>query len=182
MNSKEILADWVVEALAELGGSGSVVDVSKSIWEAHQSDLVASGDLFYTWQYDMRWAAQKLRDSGVLSKLDGDRRGQWAIANSADTSKRSLPWTADEIAATVDSYFRMLRHEIAGEEYRKVDENRRVVRETGRERTAVEFKYANISAVLEELGMRYVIGYKPRTNVQEALREAVDAKLQDEPI
>ncbi|SDW39046.1 hypothetical protein SAMN05444006_10397 [Allgaiera indica] len=25
-----------------------------------------SGDLFYTWQYDMRWAAQNLRGAGKL--------------------------------------------------------------------------------------------------------------------
>ena len=106
-----------------------MLDVSKAIWEAHQSDLAASGDLFYTWQYDVRWAAQKLRESGVLMKLDGDRRGQWVIANTAHTSTRALPWSRAEIAATVDSYFRMLRHEMAGESYRKVDENKRVVRE-----------------------------------------------------
>ena len=53
---------------------------------------------------------------------------------------------------------------------------------TGRGRAAVEFKYANLSAVLDELGMRYVNGYKPRPNFQAALREAVAAKLRDEPI
>jgi len=77
---KAVLQDWVVEALRELGGSGSVLQVSEVVWRRHELDLRASGALFYTWQYDIRWAAQKLRDSGVLKAMDEGRAGPWRLA------------------------------------------------------------------------------------------------------
>jgi hypothetical protein len=73
---KKDLEQCVVEALEELGGSGSVVDVSKVVWRRYEPELRGSGDLFYTWQYDIRWAAQKLRDRGKL-RLAGKRK--WEI-------------------------------------------------------------------------------------------------------
>jgi hypothetical protein len=73
---KQDLEQCVGEALEELGGNGSVVDVSKVIWRRYEPELRASGDLFYTWQYDIRWAAQKLRDRGKL-RLAGKRN--WEI-------------------------------------------------------------------------------------------------------
>jgi len=78
--TKADLEEWVVEALTNVGGSGSVVTVSKKLWELHAHELDVSGDLFFTWQYDVRWAAQKLRDRGVLVSLKGDRRGVWTLA------------------------------------------------------------------------------------------------------
>ena len=62
-----------VPALRNLGGSGRVVEVAKQIWKDHESDLRAADDLFYTWQYDMRWAAQELQQEGKLSKGGKDR-------------------------------------------------------------------------------------------------------------
>jgi hypothetical protein len=81
MADKEVLKDWVLEALASLGGSGSVLAVSKKIWERHEDEIVSAGDLFYTWQYDVRWAAQKLRDAGRLKPSPGrSARADWEIA------------------------------------------------------------------------------------------------------
>jgi hypothetical protein len=68
MSSKSDLVDWLVEALRGLGGKASLLDVSKEVWRLHESDLRASGDLFYTWQYDLRWAATKLRKQGLLAE------------------------------------------------------------------------------------------------------------------
>ncbi len=62
-----------------MGGKGRVLEVCKFIWRKHENDLRASGDLFYTWQYDVRWAAQKLRDTGKLIPLSGDRSGVWEL-------------------------------------------------------------------------------------------------------
>lgn len=72
--SKSELKIWVVEALHNLGGSGTVTDVARTIWNLHQAELEASGDLFYTWQYDIRWAAQALQDDGKLTKGNAKRR------------------------------------------------------------------------------------------------------------
>ena len=79
MATKHDLQDWVIEALEELGGSGHVVDVSKVVWRRHEPDLRASGDLFYTWQYDIRWAAQVLRDDGRLRTMAGRRNAPWQL-------------------------------------------------------------------------------------------------------
>lgn len=80
MANKEDLAGWMVEALTELGGHGSVVEVSKTVWRRHEPDLRISGDLFYTWQYDIRWAAQTLRDTGKLKSMDRKKGGAWELA------------------------------------------------------------------------------------------------------
>lgn len=79
MANKHLLIEWVLEALEELGGSGSVVDVSKVVWRRHELDLRSAGDLFYTWQYDLRWAAQTLRDNGRLKSMDG-KKGAWELS------------------------------------------------------------------------------------------------------
>ena len=64
MAQKADLVDWVEHSLRELGGEGTVVEVARQIWKDHEDDLRVSGELFYTWQYDMRWAAQSLRSKG----------------------------------------------------------------------------------------------------------------------
>ena len=61
MATKEDLKIWVIEALTAFGGSAHHITVAKHIWDNHQSELNESGDLFYEWQYQMRWAADKLR-------------------------------------------------------------------------------------------------------------------------
>lgn len=86
MASGSVLRPWVVDALQELGGGGSVVEVARLIWRDHEEDLRGMGNLFYTWQYDMRWAAQKLRDDGTLVKLHGQRSGRWTLADHAARS------------------------------------------------------------------------------------------------
>ncbi|WP_372595493.1 hypothetical protein [Actinotalea sp.] len=80
MATKHDLRDWTIEALKSLGGSGSVVETCRLIWQVHEPDLRASGDLFYTWQYDVRWAAQTLRDEGVLVSAGRERRAPWTLA------------------------------------------------------------------------------------------------------
>ena len=83
MSDKVALKEWVIEALSDLGGAGSVLDVCKHVWRAHRAELEAAGDLFYTWQYDIRWAAQALRTEGVLKAVESDRRAPWALARNA---------------------------------------------------------------------------------------------------
>ena len=83
------------------------------------------------------------------------------------------PWSPVEIDAILHSYFRMLNAQLTGAIYVKAAENRSVAEQTGRSRGSVEFKYANVSAALDEFGLVFVDGYKPRSNIQDALRRAV---------
>lgn len=67
----------------------------------------------------------------------------------------------------------MLEAELRGESFRKIDFNREVVALTGRSEGSVEYKFQNVSAALSQLGLVYVQGYKPMSNIQAALREFV---------
>jgi len=58
---------WVLDALGELGPA-PVPAIAKHIWDNHEAELRRSGDLFYTWQYAMRWAGQRLQIEGKLLK------------------------------------------------------------------------------------------------------------------
>ena len=91
------------------------------------------------------------------------------------------PWSRVEVEATVRDYMEMLSLEVRGEKFTKKRRNERL-RELldNRSHTAVEYKHQNISAVLIELGMPYVKGYKPRFNVQALLREVVPKHISPE--
>ncbi|MDK4704633.1 hypothetical protein PH562_20435 [Rhizobium sp. CNPSo 4062] len=78
MASKGDLQDWVVDALRSNKGSASILYVAQHIWENHEKDLAGS-PLFYSWQYDMRWAATELRKKGLLVAAGDDRRGKWTL-------------------------------------------------------------------------------------------------------
>ena len=78
--TKHDLKDWVLDAVADLQPT-NVVGVSKWIWQRHEHDLRQGGDLFYTWQYDLRWAAQVLRDEGKLAAVDRGRAATWRLAS-----------------------------------------------------------------------------------------------------
>jgi hypothetical protein len=81
MADKHMLQSWVVDAVRAHGGSARPLDVAKHIWRVHETELRASEELFYSWQYDMRWAAQRLRDQGVFAPKHGERRGTWDLAD-----------------------------------------------------------------------------------------------------
>ena len=68
----------------------------------------------------------------------------------------------------------MLRLELAGRKYNKT-EHRRALMENLDNRTdsSVELKHQNISAVLIEMGIPYINGYKPRFNYQRTLLPSV---------
>lgn len=79
MANKAGLKSWIVDALNEAGGVASLIKVAQYIWREHEQDLRQSEDLFFTWQYDMRWAAMELRKDGVLADADSQPRGVWAL-------------------------------------------------------------------------------------------------------
>ncbi len=72
--------DWLKKVLLGLGGSATVVEVSKAVWRGHEGELRTMGDLFYTWQYDLRWAANSLRRMGILKPHEASPRGVWELA------------------------------------------------------------------------------------------------------
>jgi hypothetical protein len=95
----------------------------------------------------------------------------------AEEKKEGTPWTDDELDLIVADYFAMLDAERSGRAYVKAQRNRALREQIGRSRGSVEFKHQNISAVLLELGMDWIAGYKPALNYQNALIDAVDRYL-----
>ena len=79
MAKKEDLTTWVHQALRELGGEAHHVEVAKWVWNNREDELRKSGDLFFTWQYDLRWAAFKLRQRDILVPDDGRGAGIWKL-------------------------------------------------------------------------------------------------------
>lgn len=80
MLTKQDLPRIVLDVLEHLGGSGSVVEVAREVWQRHEPELRVSGDLFYTWQYDLRWAAQELRNDGLLAPTSRGASSRWTVA------------------------------------------------------------------------------------------------------
>jgi hypothetical protein len=78
--NREDLVPIVEKAVQSYGGTASVVQVAQYIWKHHEIELKASGNLFYTWQYDMRWAALKLRKMRRFANVKVAPKGHWQIA------------------------------------------------------------------------------------------------------
>lgn len=90
----------------------------------------------------------------------------------------AIDWSQEEVEATVADYFAMLEKELRGISYDKSDHRRRLIPLLrDRSEGSVEFKHQNISAVLIKLGFPYIAGYKPRSNFQHLLFEAVSDRL-----
>lgn len=91
-------------------------------------------------------------------------------------------WTFDEVQATVASYFEMLLLEAEQQRYTKTEFNAQLrQRLRGRSKGSVELKFQNISAVLHDLELPFIRGYKPRSNAQLLLRQAVQQFVLNQP-
>lgn len=77
----------------------------------------------------------------------------------------------------------MLRLELTGRRYNKTEHRRALMEQlNNRSDGSVELKHQNISAVLIEMGIPYIDGYKPRSNYQRSLLPgAVADYLRDNP-
>jgi hypothetical protein len=95
----------------------------------------------------------------------------------ADEDKIGKPWNDDELDAIVADYFSMLRAELSRQPYVKSHHSAFLMEQIGRTHRSVEFKHQNISAVLEEMGLPWIIGYKPKRNYQESIFGAIDRYL-----
>jgi len=91
-----------------------------------------------------------------------------------DEVGRRAAWSQEEVHATVQDYFQMLRLELLGQKYNKSAHRQVLLQKlNGRSGGAVEKKHQNISAVLLELGVMPIRGYKPLSNYQSSLYNVV---------
>lgn len=91
-------------------------------------------------------------------------------------------WTRAEVEALVADYFSMLNEELQGQPYNKTA-HRAALAPLLQNRSApsIEFKHANVSAILIELSFPFIPGYKPRSNYQRLLRDVVEDRLVASP-
>ena len=73
------LEELVLEALKALGGRGTIVEIAREIWIRNEAELRVSGDLFFTWQYDIRWAKKRLRDRNLLKVVKSGQKSVWVL-------------------------------------------------------------------------------------------------------
>ena len=175
MASRNDLQQWVVEALHELGGSGHQIDVAKILWRRHEPDLRESGDLFYTWQYDMRWAATRLRKAGILEENASGR--PWRLCTSDEHSR---PWSPRENQLAVECYVRMYRRMERGEQTLRGKELKSLARELGRSEASISMRLSNISTVVEKHGVAPLRGFKALPNVGSRVRGQTERHLREE--
>ena len=77
---KEVLKRWILEVLNdEPEGSAGIVEICREVWDRHEQHLRDAGPLFYTWQYDIRWAATALRKEGRLRPAEVSPKGVWEL-------------------------------------------------------------------------------------------------------
>jgi hypothetical protein len=89
--------------------------------------------------------------------------------------KIGTPWSDDELDAIIADYFSMLDAELSRRSYVKAKHSAALMARIGRTHRSVEFKHQNISAVLEELCLPWIPGYKPKRNyLQEELSVFTD--------
>ena len=91
-------------------------------------------------------------------------------------------WTDDEAELLIADYFGMLQLDLLGKTYNKAEHNR-LLREKldGRSKGSVEFKHQNVSAVLLNLGLPYIDGYKPAKNFQRSLVNTIKSYMDANP-
>ena len=165
------------DAFLERYGFGPAVDylvIDPASGRAYNSKAIAG--VAYGKQYpaDGPLAAASFSDGANTVAPALEALGFPVVAPRSD-------WTDAEVAATVDTYFRMLAEEAAGE---KVD--KRAHRDhlrpflLGRSDSAMERKHSNISATLDEAGYAWVSGFKPLHNYQRLLRAAALERAGDE--
>jgi hypothetical protein len=94
-----------------------------------------------------------------------------------DEAKIGKPWSDDELDAIIADYFEMLSAELSDQPYIKSRHNQALMARIERTHRSVEFKHQNISAVLDELGLPWIPGYKPKRNYQNAIFGAIDRFL-----
>lgn len=87
-------------------------------------------------------------------------------------------WSELEVQAIVADYFAMLDCELRGQPYSKADHRRQLESLlNNRSKGSIEFKHQNVSAILLQLGLPYIDGYKPLPNYQAILKSAVEGWL-----
>ncbi len=111
--------------------------------------------------------ARELLKAALLQNLDEQIRRQILRPERSG-------WDWLECECLVIDYMAMLEKQLAGVAYSKAEHRRGLQPKLNqRSEGSIEFKHQNVSAILLELGLPYVTGYKPAFNFQQQLKQVV---------
>lgn len=111
--------------------------------------------------------ARELLRSALLISLDEN-----SIRDLLQPERGGWDWLECEFL--VSDYVTMLEKHLVGEQYSKAKHRRALLpRLNNRSEGSIEYKHQNVSAVLLELGLPYIPGYKPAFNYQQQLKQVV---------
>ena len=87
-------------------------------------------------------------------------------------------WAQWEVELLVLDYLEMLGKELGVDQYVKSEHRRRLEAALpGRSKGSIERKHQNVSAVLSEMGLSFIQGYKPLANYQGLVKQVVVRSL-----
>ncbi len=102
----------------------------------------------------------------VLRTALGENLG-YEVRDALLNPKNGWGWRECELI--VADYFQMLRSELEGSRYSKAAYRRLLKTQIERSEGSIEFKHCNISALLKDMGLPTIDGYKPRSNYQQTI-------------
>lgn len=79
MADRNDLDKWAIQALRELGGKASMLEVARQTWKTHKKELHDSGKHFRSWQYDFTWIGKRLRDQGIIDSEESGSESVWVL-------------------------------------------------------------------------------------------------------
>lgn len=87
-------------------------------------------------------------------------------------------WSREEVEVVVTDYFEMLKLQLSGVSFIKAGRRRNIINLLdNRSHKSIDAKHQNISAVLDEFGKPYIVGYKPYRNYQNLLKRVILERL-----
>jgi len=102
--------------------------------------------------------------------------------SSVEAGVEGRAWTQREVELVVSVYLHMLRMQLMGQMPNKAEHNRQLqAMLPARSKASIEYKHCNISAVLVELGVPPLVGYKPLFNYQQLLIPVVSEAVGKDP-
>lgn len=111
--------------------------------------------------------ARELLRSALLTSLD-----EQSIRDLLQPERGGWDWLECEFL--VNDYVAMLEKHLVGATYSKAAHRRALQPHlNNRSEGSIEYKHQNVSAVLLELGLPYIPGYKPAFNYQQQLKQVV---------
>lgn len=132
----------------------------------------------YRSAFQARRAINELLDGTSESTPRRDSRAT-SIPKAAATQANGFgsAWSDSELEASIAAYRRMLVAEDQGDPMTKRDVVESLMKATGRTKGSIEMRLQNISAVLHELGLPWIDGYKPLSHYPERLKQLIERDL-----